>query len=105
MASDVNRWDTNLTLLRALGSNSRIIQRVLMNNTFLLKRADTSLNEQIRQIAKRTDGFRLSKSRMSHLKAGRDRKIDITIFSILADFHNLPLEDLIILEMWKESGD
>jgi hypothetical protein len=96
----VNRWIANETLLKALESNTRIIQRAMMNNTFLLKKTNISLDEQIRQIAKRTDGFKLHKTRMSNLKAGRDKKIDITIISILAEYHSLPLETMIMQELW-----
>lgn len=101
MTTDINRWNTNKTLLSALESNRRIIQRIMRNNAFLLKGAGISVNEQIRQIAKRTDGFKLNSTRMSLLKAGRDKKIDITILSILSDYWNLPLEDLMIKEMWR----
>jgi len=102
MATPVIMWNSNKTLLNALESNTRIIQRAMMNNFILLKRADTSVNEQIRQIAKRTDGFKLDKSRMSRLKAGTDKKMDITIISILSAYWNLPIEDMLIKEMWRE---
>ena len=99
---NICQWNTNKALLSAQESNSRVIQRVMRNNTHLLKRIGISVNEQARRIFKTTDGFRLRGVRMCNLKAGRERKADITIISLLANFHNIPLEDMLIKEFWKE---
>lgn len=100
MTTTNNIWNTNKVLLNALTTNQRIIQRVMNNNTFLLQVAGTSVNEQLRQIAERTGGFKISKTRMSILKSGRDKKINITILSLLANYWDLQVEDMMTKEMW-----
>ena len=97
-----NRWITNKALLSALDSNSRILRRVMKNNSFLLQGIGISVNEQLRRIAKETDGFRLRGSRLSTLKSGKEKKADITICSILANYHGVLLEDMMTKDFWNE---